>query len=70
MSFDLHAERINRGLTLQALADEIGADKHVLWRAERGTVPVPAMRKRIADFYGVLSTDIWPVAEPDRSAAA
>lgn len=65
---NLAAARFNRGLSLRAAAEEIGVSEDVLMRAEGGTRPFPANAKRIADFYNVQPTDIWPV-EPDEVAA-
>lgn len=70
MSFNLEAERRNRGLTLRELADEIGIDMHALRRAEQGGKPHPKNAKLIADHFGVQVTAIWPVSDPEREAAA
>lgn len=64
---NLVAERLNRGLSPQDAATEIGIARGTLLRAEDGEPIRPAQAKQIADFYGCLVTDIWPVA--DRSAA-
>lgn len=60
-------ERLNRGLSINAAAIEMGIARGSLVKAERGELPHPAVAKLIADFYGVLVTDIWPVE--DRTAA-
>lgn len=61
---NLRAERINRGLSAKAAADEIECDKQVLLNAERGvSVPRPQTAFRIAQFYGYKPTDIWPVED-------
>ena len=67
MRFDLRAARQNQGLTLREAAARIGVDFTAIQRAELGARPFPANAKKIADFYGVQVTDIWPVK--DRSAA-
>lgn len=61
----LRAERANRGLNHRAAADEIGAPvtADILMRAENGARPRPQAAKAIADFYGCLVTDIWPVEQ-------
>jgi transcriptional regulator with XRE-family HTH domain len=64
---DLRSERQNRGLTLREAAKEMDVDFTALQRAERGARPYPANAKKIADFYGVSVTDIWPAKE--RTAA-
>jgi transcriptional regulator with XRE-family HTH domain len=68
MSVDLRAERINRGLSLDAMADAIDVPKSTLARAERrDSVPVPAVQLKIAGFFGYLPSDVWPTE--DRAAA-
>jgi transcriptional regulator with XRE-family HTH domain len=53
--------RRNRGLSLRAAASKMGlADPSPLFRAERGAVPNPANAKRIADFFQVQVSDLWP----------
>jgi transcriptional regulator with XRE-family HTH domain len=64
------AERLNRGLTQEDAAREIGIARATLDRAERGESIQVAKAKRIADFYGVQVTDLWPVDAPERTAAA
>ena len=67
---NLLAERLNRGLSQADAAEVIGVSRGTLDRAESGLSVQVANAKRIADFYGVQVTDIWPVAEPEREAAA
>jgi transcriptional regulator with XRE-family HTH domain len=64
---NLTEKRVNRGLSLPVASREIGISRGTLQRAEAGEMPSPALAKKIADFYGVQVTDIWPL--PDRSAA-
>jgi lambda repressor-like predicted transcriptional regulator len=58
---DLATERRRRGLSTRAAAHEIGVSQAVVLRAEGGDGVWPRHAKRIADFYGVRVTDIWPV---------
>lgn len=60
---NLKAERLNRGLSTRAAAEQIGISQAILLRAESGQGVWPAHAKLIADFFGVLVTDIWPVEE-------
>lgn len=61
---NLKAERLNRGLSLDDASDLMGVASYVLRDAEnKGTQPRPRAAKQIADFYGVLVTDLWPVEE-------
>lgn len=64
---NLTAERLNRGLSLLDAATRIGVSRGTLARAERGLGVHPSSAKRIADFYDVQVTDIWPV-EPKAAA--
>jgi transcriptional regulator with XRE-family HTH domain len=62
MTINLKAERLNRGLSLTAAAEQIEVPLNVLSRAEAGEgQPHPANAKKIADFYGHKVTDIWPL---------
>lgn len=61
MSFDLRTERLNRGLSQSALARETGIDRGTVIRMERGQRPLPDTALKVADFFGVRVTDIWPV---------
>ena len=64
MTINLRAERLNKGLSLDQAADEIGVAKHVLLGAETGAnTPRPANAFKIAGFYGYKVTDVWPVEE-------
>lgn len=58
---NLVEERVNRGLSSRAAADEIGISQDVLLRAENGGRTQLRYAKLIADFYGYKVTDIWPV---------
>lgn len=61
---NLRAERLNRGLSLTAAAEVMSVPLNVLSRAEAGEgMPHPSNAKKIADFYEVKVTDIWPVQE-------
>jgi transcriptional regulator with XRE-family HTH domain len=61
MSVDLKAERLNRGLSLDALSEKVIVAKSTLARVETGVTPRPEVALKIADFYGYKVTDIWPV---------
>ncbi len=65
---NLRAERINRGLSLRIAAEQMGlVDWKTLQRAETGeAVPQIANAYKIASFFGVQVTDVWPL---DREAA-
>lgn len=61
MRISLKAERLNRGLSVKAAAEQIGIPEHTVWTSETGIQPRPETAKRIADFYEVKVTDIWPI---------
>lgn len=67
----LKAARVNRGLSLERAAEQIGVSGETLRRAENGqTVPHAATAKQICDFYDFQVTDIWPVPDTENVAAA
>lgn len=70
MSFDLRTERVNRGLTQAALARLIDVDRGTVIRLERGGTPLADTALKIADWLDTTPAELWPVAEPERSAAA
>jgi transcriptional regulator with XRE-family HTH domain len=66
---DLRAERLNRGLTLEEMAERVGVTRRVLQAAEGGQQPRPGNALKIADFLGCQVTDVWPI-EPESTAGA
>jgi transcriptional regulator with XRE-family HTH domain len=65
---NLVAERVNRGLSVLEAAEQIGVARGTLSRAEQGVMPSPRNAKKVADFYGVQVTDIWPVDREEAGA--
>lgn len=63
----LKAARLNRGLSIEALAKQVGVPAHVIRHAESGGRPRPENALRIAEFFGCQVTDFWPV-EPVEAA--
>lgn len=61
---NLAAERLNRGLSVAAAAAEIGVHRRTLAALERGETVNPANAKKVADYFGVLVTDLMPL-EPE-----
>lgn len=59
--------RAEKGLSIRQAEQEIGLSRGVLNRAERAEGIHPSHAKKIAEFYGVSVTDIWPV-EPAHEA--
>ena len=58
---NLVAERLRRGKSVVAMAQEIGVADHVLRYAEKGGRPHPENTLKIANFYGVDVVTQWPV---------
>lgn len=63
---NVRAERIRRGLTLPALADQVGIPYHVVRRAEQGKPIREDSAKLLADF---LEVDPMLFVEPEGMAA-
>jgi ribosome-binding protein aMBF1 (putative translation factor) len=66
---NLQEERLNRGLSIPALAREIDVADHVIRHAEKGGIPNPANALKIASFFGGRVTDFWPANQPNGAAA-
>lgn len=64
------AERLNRGLSRNEAARQMGIAQKTLVAAEDGRSISPSSAKAIADFYGVRVTDLWPVPNDDAATAA
>lgn len=70
MTFDLRAERMNRGLTQSELARITGIDRGTIIRLERGGTPLAGTALKIANWVGREPAEMWPlVADEDRTAA-
>lgn len=67
MTFDLKAQRLNRGYTIRGLARELGIKETAIRRLERGHGIRPDTAKVIADHFDVAVTDLLPI---DRFEAA
>lgn len=60
--------RLNAGFSPEQLADEIDVSNVTIRTAEKtGRRPQPQTAKKIADYFGLAVTDIWPVK--DKAAA-
>lgn len=66
MTFDLTTARINAGFSIRGLADRLDIGEHSIRRLEAGEIVHPATAKKVADFFGVLVTDLMPI---EREAA-
>lgn len=62
-TLDFRAERLNRGLSQEAMAAHIGIPRRVWQRAEAGFGVRAQHALSIADYFGLQVTDIWPVEE-------
>lgn len=61
----LKGERVNRGLTVETVCARlrIKPGSYRYYERTGGMPRDPAVAKRIADFYKVKVTDLWPVEE-------
>jgi transcriptional regulator with XRE-family HTH domain len=59
----IKSARLNKGLTTRKAAKAIGVTQDILLRAENGATPRPAAALKIAKFYDLAVTDIWPLPE-------
>lgn len=69
-TIDFQSERLNRGLSRQAFAEEIGVSEETVRRVEGGYVPTPRIAKKFADYFGKRVTDLWPAGGTPRKAVA
>jgi ribosome-binding protein aMBF1 (putative translation factor) len=61
MKVDIYADRVNRGLSQEQLAAEIGVSVDVVRNLEAtGNRPRPSNALAVATFYGTTVTDMWP----------
>lgn len=65
-TFDLRAERLNKGMSQRALAAECGVTLPTIQRLETGGTAYPANAKKVADFFDCKVTDLMPL---ERDAA-
>lgn len=61
--FNLRAERMNRGMSVNDLAAATGIDRKAITRLEGGGGCYPATAKPIADYFGVKVTDLMPLED-------
>lgn len=68
---NFYADRVNAGETLQQRARAIGIDHRTLRKLEiDGLMPAAPAAKKVADHYGKLVTELWPLdPEPQDMAA-
>jgi putative transcriptional regulator len=62
--------RRDRGLTLAVASEQMGISTAALSLIELGRVnPTPPVAFRVASFYGLRVSDIWPTASGAEAAA-
>jgi predicted transcriptional regulator len=61
MTFDLQSARLNAGLSIRGLAEQVGVAEQTVRRLEDGEGAHPAKAKKVADYFGVQVTDLMPV---------
>jgi hypothetical protein len=52
--------RIDRGLSIRQAAKAISVGEMVIRYAEQGGQPWPQHKLKIATFYGLKPSDLWP----------
>jgi len=67
ISVALKELRFNAGLSPEQLGQKTDVSGHTIRRLEAGAKPTPAIAKKLADFFAVKPSDIWPVGEEDES---
>lgn len=65
-ALNLRMERLNRGLSLAALAKETKVAHSTIARLEAGDLPSPQTAYRLATFFDKRPTDMWPDLLKDR----
>ena len=65
MSFDLRAARLNAGLAQRQLAKTCKVSLSTIQGLEDGKGAHPRNAKKVADFFGVLVTDLMPLDSGD-----
>ncbi len=63
--FNLRAARVNRGVTIAALAKETGVGRRTIMRVEQGQVPSAPVALKLARWVGdgKQPTDLWPLED-------
>jgi ribosome-binding protein aMBF1 (putative translation factor) len=61
MKVDVYVDRINRGLSRAALADEMGVSEDVIRQLEKtGRRPHPSNALKVAEHYKLTVLEMWP----------
>jgi len=60
-TIDFRVERVNRGKSVRAMAEEVGVTEHVWRHLERGGVPRATARLAIATYFNATVTEVWPI---------
>lgn len=69
MAVSLLKLRHDKGLNVRVAAKEIGITVPTLLDAENDvTNPAITTKHKIASFYGVQVTDVWPIPEREEAA--
>lgn len=69
MTHNLRDMRRDRGLTVEQAATEMGISKQALSTIELGRVPTAPVAFRVAGFYGLRVTEVWPSGDAPEVAA-
>lgn len=62
--------RAKKGVSLQALANEVGVSKTYIWQLEKGASIDPSMEivKKLADYFNVSMQSLWS-EDPESDSA-
>lgn len=67
-TINFKVERLSRGWSQERMAAAIGVSPDVIRTLEKGGIPAPANRIKIADFYKRPILDIWSLEALERAA--
>jgi transcriptional regulator with XRE-family HTH domain len=54
-------ERLNRGFSQSQIAEEIGISSSVWGRLENGESVSPKNAHKVATYFGLTVTELWPI---------
>jgi transcriptional regulator with XRE-family HTH domain len=69
-TLNFEAERRNRGLSLKQMAKAVGISKSTWARLEKGDTLSAANSLKVAEYFDLTVTEIWPLPTSETAAAA
>lgn len=64
-TINFKAERLNRGKSIDAFAADVGVTPDVIRHLEAGGQPRPANALKVAAYFGLTVTHVWPPNRKD-----